>query len=173
MLFVIQGPSGSGKTTQAEFLAERPDFFRLITATTRPPRPGEIDGADYYFLSAEAFSKKKCAGALLATTEIHGACYGIPKTDLDALVQDKNRHAVVVLDDTGAKEVQAMGAKRICFVIEEKARTQRLLARKENGRFLPERIDNRRCDLIVDASGREDAIRQTIESYIEGVLTRI
>ena len=55
-LVVISGPSGVGKTTVCDSLLERDDFERVVTATTRAPRGGEVDGVDYVFLSEEDFA---------------------------------------------------------------------------------------------------------------------
>ncbi len=58
MLFVLQGPSGSGKTTQAAHLAREKKFEKIIPATTRPPRAGEIHGRDYYFLDEKTYDAR-------------------------------------------------------------------------------------------------------------------
>ncbi|MFT3783509.1 MAG: guanylate kinase [Nibricoccus sp.] len=72
VLLILAGPAGSGKTTLCERLvAEVPGFSRVITTTTRPPRPGEIDGVHYHFLTAEQFDKKVAAGAFLEWAWVH------------------------------------------------------------------------------------------------------
>ena len=72
VLLVLAGPAGSGKTTLCErMVAEVPGFSRVITATTRPPRPGETDGVDYHFLTAEQFDVKVAAGAFLEWAWVH------------------------------------------------------------------------------------------------------
>ena len=55
ILFVISAPSGTGKSTLCENLRATPDFIYSVSCTTRPPRPGEVDGVDYHFLSREDF----------------------------------------------------------------------------------------------------------------------
>jgi len=72
VFLVLAGPAGSGKTTLCErMVAEVPGFSRVITATTRPPRPGETDGVHYHFLSAEQFDAKVAAGAFLEWAWVH------------------------------------------------------------------------------------------------------
>ena len=78
-LFIISGPAGVGKTTLCDRLlidfAE--NLKRVITATTRKPRVGEVDGVDYYFLSKQEFERKKSQNAFLENEIIHGNEYRV------------------------------------------------------------------------------------------------
>ena len=76
ILFVISAPSGAGKTTLCAALRQTPDFVYSVSCTTRPARPGEIDGEDYYFLSEQAFREHMAAGDFLECAEVHGNHYG-------------------------------------------------------------------------------------------------
>jgi len=72
VLLVLAGPAGSGKTTLCNRMVEEvPGFARVITATTRPPRPGETNGVDYHFLSPEQFEAKVAAGEFLEWAWVH------------------------------------------------------------------------------------------------------
>lgn len=72
VLLVLAGPAGSGKTTLCErMVADVPGFSRVVTATTREPRPGEIDGVHYYFLTPEQFDRQVAAGAFLEWAWVH------------------------------------------------------------------------------------------------------
>ena len=72
VLLVLAGPAGSGKTTLCErMVREVPGFSRVITATTRAPRPGEVDGVHYHFLTPEQFDEKILAGAFLEWAWVH------------------------------------------------------------------------------------------------------
>ncbi len=72
VLLVLAGPAGSGKTTLCErMVAEVPGFERVVTATTRAPRPGEINGVHYHFFSPEEFDAKVVAGAFLEWAWVH------------------------------------------------------------------------------------------------------
>jgi guanylate kinase len=73
VLLVLAGPAGSGKTTLCNRLVDEvPGFSRVITATTRPPRPGETDGVHYHFLTPEQFDAKIAAGEFLEWACVHG-----------------------------------------------------------------------------------------------------
>ncbi|MDD7363772.1 MAG: guanylate kinase [Peptoniphilus sp.] len=170
MLFIFQGPSGSGKTTQAEKLARRPGFYKITTATTRSPRPGEIDGIDYYFLTESDYDARLKRGEFAAPTAIHGARYGIPKDALEKAAFDKTRHAVLVLDAKGAEELRAMGAVIICLRLSEKERHSRLMKRKETGRFKKEPTENFLCDHILESTGDEDAVFEKLDAIVQSYL---
>lgn len=72
VLLVLAGPAGSGKTTLCErMVAEVPGFSRVVTTTTREPRPGEVNGVDYHFFSPEEFDAKVAAGAFLEWAWVH------------------------------------------------------------------------------------------------------
>lgn len=79
-LFVISGPSGAGKDTLVDALRRRMPHLRYsVSATTRAPRPGEIDGTSYFFLDRTAFETKRTSGAFLETKEFGGNLYGTPR----------------------------------------------------------------------------------------------
>ncbi len=72
VLLVLAGPAGSGKTTLCErMVAEHPEFSRVVTATTRDPRPGEQDGVHYHFLTPAQFDERVAAGAFLEWAWVH------------------------------------------------------------------------------------------------------
>jgi len=82
-LVVLSGPSGTGKTTVAQALAKRLDLAVSTSATTRRPRPGEVDGVDYYFLSDEEFSQRVADGRFVEWAEVFGRRYGTPVEELE------------------------------------------------------------------------------------------
>jgi len=77
-LIVISGPSGVGKSTIVQQVLARTEAALSISATTRPPRPGEIDGTDYRFVTVEAFRQMIADDALLEWAEVFGHYYGTP-----------------------------------------------------------------------------------------------
>ena len=79
ILFVLSAPSGAGKTTLTTALRQKPDFVYAVSCTTRAPRPGEINGEDYVFLSREDFQARIASGGFLEYAEVHGNFYGTPK----------------------------------------------------------------------------------------------
>lgn len=83
LLLVISAPSGGGKTTLCHQLLENnANITRAITCTTRPPRPGEKDGVDYFFLDAETFLKRVQAGHFLEHATVYGHSYGTLKSEI-------------------------------------------------------------------------------------------
>ena len=86
-LVVVSGPSGVGKTSFCTHLLEtRDDCVRSVSATTRVIRPGEVDGRDYFFLTADAFRAREAADEFLETADVHGHRYGTPRRFVDEQV---------------------------------------------------------------------------------------
>ncbi len=82
-LYVISGPSGVGKDTIIDNLRPRlPDFYFAVTATTRPRRPGEIDGVHYFFMAQDEFTRHLDDGEFIEHAEVYGNWYGVPKSGI-------------------------------------------------------------------------------------------
>jgi guanylate kinase len=80
LLFVVSGPSGAGKDTLVDALRQRlPRLRYSVSATTREPRPGEVEGEHYFFLSREEFERRNDAGGFLEWREYNGNLYGTPR----------------------------------------------------------------------------------------------
>src|SRR5947199_8548460 len=107
LLVLISAPSGGGKTTICEqLLAARPQMTRAVTCTTRPARPGEKDGEDYYFLDAGSFLKRVQAGNFLEHATVYGNSYGTLKSEvLGKLRQGKD--VLLNVDVQGAATIRA------------------------------------------------------------------
>jgi guanylate kinase len=85
LMFVLSSPSGAGKTTLSRMLvAEIPALQMSVSATTRPKRPGEVDGKDYYFVDQKRFDAMVANGDLLEWATVFGYCYGTPRAPVDA-----------------------------------------------------------------------------------------
>ena len=106
-VFVITGPSGAGKGTLIKALVERvPDLEVAVSATTRPQRPGEVDGRDYWFLTDEEFVRRITAGELLEhVTYVSGRRYGTLRSELDRIAGE-GKLCVLELELEGALAVQ-------------------------------------------------------------------
>jgi len=111
LLIVISAPSGGGKTTLCkQLLAANPGMVRAVTCTTRPPREGEEDGVDYYFLDAASFLKRVQAGNFLEHATVFGHSYGVLKSEvLNKLRQ--GRDVVLNVDVQGAATIHDRAAE--------------------------------------------------------------
>lgn len=111
VLLVIAGPAGSGKSTLCDRLvAERPEFARVVTTTTRAPRDGEIDGAHYHFLTPETFVTRVVAGEFLEWAWVHGERrYGTLRSSvLEPLAQGQD--LVMSIDVQGVDSLRRVAA---------------------------------------------------------------
>jgi len=88
ILFVVSAPSGAGKTTLCNALRQTPDFVYSVSCTTRAPRPGEIDGEDYFFLGRAEFERRTAAGDFLEWANVHGQLYGTLRETVLSHVND-------------------------------------------------------------------------------------
>lgn len=103
--FIICGPSGVGKgTVVATLLASDPTLYFSVSATTRAPRPGEVDGKHYHFLSREQFQQWIDEDAFLEHAEFVGNCYGTPKLYVDRAM-DQGRDVILDIEIQGADQV--------------------------------------------------------------------
>lgn len=105
-VFVITGPSGVGKGTLIKMLRERvPDLALSVSATTRSPREGEVDGRDYHFLTEEQFQERRDAGDFLEFATYSGNHYGTLNSELERCL-DKGRSVVLEIEVQGAQQVR-------------------------------------------------------------------
>ena len=106
LVLVVSAPSGAGKTTVVDaLLAERIDLGRAVTHTTRAPRPGERDGIDYHFVSADEFTCQDAQGAFLEQAEIYGNRYGTSWREVESCLA-AGEDVVLVIDWQGARSVR-------------------------------------------------------------------
>jgi guanylate kinase len=106
-VFVITGPSGVGKGTLIRGLMERlPELELSVSATTRAPRPGELDGVDYHFLTREEFDARVAAGDFVEHADYAGRRYGTLRSELDGRVR-AGAPVVLEIEVQGARQVRA------------------------------------------------------------------
>ena len=105
VLFVLSSPSGAGKTTiSKKMLGVDPDIALSISATTRPPRPGEVDGKDYHFVDTETFKQMAADGEFLEWAHVFGHRYGTPRARVDELL-DAGKDVLFDIDWQGAQQL--------------------------------------------------------------------
>lgn len=143
-LIVISGPSGVGKDTVIERMRlAYPDFSFAVTATTRPRRPGEIDGVHYFFMSREEFLQARERGEFLESAEVYGHLYGVPKDRVRKALRS-GKSVVVKVDVQGAASIRRLVPQAILIFLAPPSMSelmQRLRSRKtDDPATLMERI---------------------------------
>ena len=109
LLVVVSGPSGVGKDTIIAALRARPrdpDYHYVVTCTTRPPRPGEIDGQSYHFMDRARFTTLRARGAFLESAEVHGNWYATPRAEVRRALA-AGSDVILKIDVQGAAAVKA------------------------------------------------------------------
>ncbi|MGH7897082.1 MAG: guanylate kinase [Candidatus Binatia bacterium] len=106
ILFIVSAPSGAGKTTISKrALGTVPGVEMSVSATTRAPRSGEVEGRDYTFLSREEFEHRRDRGEFAEWAEVHDSLYGTPKAPIDAALAS-GRDMLLDIDVQGAKQMK-------------------------------------------------------------------
>ncbi len=132
MMLVISAPSGTGKSTLIRRLtAEFKAFAFSVSCTTRAPRPGEVDGREYHFLTREEFERRRDAGFFAEWAEVYGNFYGTPRQATVDLL-DAGRDIIFDIDVQGARQLKAnMGQGCYVFVFPP---SREVLERRLTGR---------------------------------------
>jgi len=108
MLFVLSAPSGSGKTTIAHSILQQfPSLRFSVSATTRPRRPREVEGNDYFFLSREEFERRIAGDELVEWEEIYGNLYGTLKSQAETALGEDS-HMLFDIDVKGALAIKSL-----------------------------------------------------------------
>ena len=116
MLMVV-APSGAGKSSLVNALLQKdPDIGLSVSFTTRAPRPGEVNGREYNFLSEQEFIKRKEAGDFLEWANVHGNYYGTSKSWIESQMQN-GKDVILEIDWQGARQVQKIIPEAIWIFI--------------------------------------------------------
>lgn len=117
LIIVVSGPSGSGKGTLCKMLQRAmPDLVLSISVTTRPPRSGEVNGVDYFFVSTEEFKKMLQDGELIEWAEVYENCYGTPRSFLESNLK-AGKDVLLELDIQGAQNIKKIYPQAILIFI--------------------------------------------------------
>jgi len=187
VLVVISGPSGVGKDTIARKVIERqPDsFYFVVTATTRPPRHGEIHGRDYFFVSNDEFARMIEEGELLEYAVVYNDFRGVPKQQIrEALASGKD--VIMRVDVQGAATIRKLIPNAVSVFLvtpTEEDLVRRLRERKSesaegmNLRIATARHEMRRLPefdyVVINAEGNQERAVSQILSIIEATHCQI
>ena len=149
-LFVVVAPSGAGKTSLVNALLERDPGIRLsISHTTRPPRPGETHGREYFFVDKPAFEKIIAAGEFLEHANVYGNYYGTSREWIEGQLQG-DHDVLLEIDWQGAAQVRKLFPNMVGIFILPPSLTELRRRLESRGKDAPEVIAKRM------ASARED-----------------
>lgn len=176
LLVVISGPSGVGKDVTIKCMQDRSvPFHFVVTATTRPQRPGEVNGVDYYFMSQVEFERMIADGELLEHALVYGQYKGIPKAGVRAALAS-GQDVILRIDVQGAATISKMVPQAITIFLtaeSEDELIERLRRRHtENEAQLERRIETARAELQrarefdYRVENRECALESTVDTVL-------
>jgi len=154
LLAIISSPSGGGKTSIIQGILKRypEQYVYSISATTRKPRPGEIDGTDYFFLSEKQFNKNIEHKLFLEWENVHGYLYGTPQAYIEKYIND-GKYALLDLDVNGALRVAQDYPGRTITIFISPPSIEKLV----------ERLQNRKTDSSAEINRRLERIPMEME----------
>ena len=183
LVIVISGPSGSGKSTVINALCEADQTLKLsVSATTRNPRPGEVDGVDYHFLSKSEFEKHIQEGSFLEWAEYGDNLYGTLKSEIVA-ARETGKDAILEIEVKGTLKIQEqnLSPERSVFIfiippslatVEERLRRRQTESEQE----LKQRLDIAKSEVLQVrhydywVSNPEDSVQQAV-NQIQAIIT--
>ncbi|MEB3321630.1 MAG: guanylate kinase [Synechococcaceae cyanobacterium] len=172
-LTVLTGPSGVGKGTLVGRLLQRhPRIWLSVSATTRPPRSGEVEGREYFFLPREAFERRVAEGGFLEWAEFAGHLYGTPRAPVERQLAE-GRPVLLEIELEGARQVRRSCPSAFQVLIKPPSFAE--LERRIRGRgtdgeeAIARRLERARVEL--EAEGEFDAVlvNDELERALEGL----
>lgn len=179
-LFIISGPSGVGKNTVVEEVKKiLPELEETVSATTRAPRTGEIDGTHYHFLTPAAFEEKVAQGYFLEHFNVHGNHYGTPRSEVERIATRGHLPLLVIDVQGGLRVKELLGEDAILIFIAPEslaALEVRIAERGANEENLAVRLRNAAAEMaaaerydytVINATGQVAATARQIAEIIK------
>ena len=155
-LIVVSGPSGAGKDTLiGDALGEIPELALIASATTREPRPSEVDGRDHVFLSREEFQRWIEEGKLLEWAEYSGNLYGTPKESVDDLLE-KCRSVILRIELQGARQIKERRPDAVMVFVRAPSLEETRRRLESRATESSESVESRMATAIKEVAARDE-----------------
>jgi guanylate kinase len=152
-VLVLAGPSGVGKGRIGQLLRERrPDLRWSVSATTRPPRAGEVDGDDYFFMTREGFERLRDSGGFLEWFEVYGDLKGTPRRPVEE-ARSGDHDLLVEVDVQGALAIKDAVPEAVLVFVKPPSREEQIRRLQERGADDPDALARR-----LEAAAAEEAL---------------
>ena len=170
-VFVITGPSGVGKGTLIRRLLQRvPELSLSVSATTRAPRPGEVDGRNYHFLTREEFARRVVAGEFVEHAEYAGNRYGTLRSELEARFA-RGAPVVLEIELQGARQVRGSMPDAVAVFIAppavEELRARLLGRRTDSEEEVARRLETADAELAARAEFAHVVVNDELEPALD------
>ena len=179
MIFIFTGTSGSGRKTVARKVCEQLGIQKIVSYTTREPRPKEVEGKDYYFITRAQFIEDDLKGEFFQTVEIDHIFYGTKKVNVHAIEQ-AGESAYLIVNRSGANRIKfeyKEKAVRLFIYVEKHTVRERLEARGESFEVIEhymqhytEEVTYRKdCEHIfenIELNHTLELVKKTMEQYL-------
>lgn len=173
ILLVISGPSGTGKGTIIErLMQEDATLVFSVSATTRQPRPGEVDGVHYHFMTVEKYNELVAEDAFVEHAQVHGNYYGTLKSEVNQRIA-RGETVILDIDVQGALNVIDSGIECVSVFIEPPS-IEELRARLVNrGTESPENVERRMNNAIWELSKKDRYQFHVINDNLEDAIAQM
>ena len=172
-LIIVSGPSGSGKSTVTKIVKDRLNIPLSISATTRKPREGEVEGIDYYFLSEDEFKRKISNDEFYEYANVHGNYYGTLKKTVEENLE-KGLNVILEIDVQGA--LIAKDKKKDAVLVFFKTKDTKILEERLRGRktdseeVIKKRLENTLKELEFENKYDYTVINEDIEDSCQKLI---